>query len=195
LGGAKNEMTIFEYLSVAVSILLSLAAVRLITGLPHVAASPQRYWVHLVYVLLVAVQTVLIWWNSWAYRQVEDWVLPGFVLFLLMPATLYFIASTLVPDAPATVSSWKVHFFRVRARFFLAYVFLFLLFSLSTFFLLDVPLLHPQRAVHLIGVGTFAVGAASTSERIHAFLAWWCSGVLAIAIAGFFLRPGGIAPS
>ncbi len=188
-------MTIFEYLSVAVSILLSLAAVRLIIGLPHACASPQRYWVHLVYVVLVAVQTVLIWWNSWAYRQVEDWVLPGFVLILLMPVTLYFIVSTLVPDAPATVDSWKAHFFEVRARFFLAYIFLFLLFVLSTYFLLGVPLSNPQRAVQLLGVATFTVGAVSTNERIHEVLALWCCGVLAITIAAFFLRPGGIAPS
>ena len=188
-------MTIFEYLSVAVSILLSLAAVRLIIGLPYAAASPHRYWVHLVYLVAVAVQTILIWWNSWAYRQVQEWLLPDFVLILLIPATLYFIVGTLVPDNPSTVVSWKMHFYQIHTRFFLAYILLFLLFSLSSFSLLGLPLLHPQRIAHVVGIAACALGAYSTSERLHAALACFFLVALTGAIAAFFLRPGAIAPS
>ena len=39
-------MTLFEYLTVAVSIVLGLAAARLLDALPHILAKGRRYWVH-----------------------------------------------------------------------------------------------------------------------------------------------------
>ena len=45
-------MTLFEYLTVAVSIVLALGVVRLIEGLGPASEATRRYWVHFVYVVL-----------------------------------------------------------------------------------------------------------------------------------------------
>ena len=188
-------MTLFEYLSVAISIVLSLAAVRLINGLPHAAATPQRYWVHLGYVILVSVQIVLVWWNNWAYRKVDDWVFSSFLLVLLAPATLYFMSVTLIPDEPATIDSWREYFFRIHPRFFLAYLFLFGLFTLSSWLLLELPIVHPQRLAHALGVAGCALGASSDNPRLHQALVFCFMLVFTLAIVVFFLKPGNIPAS
>ena len=54
-------MTIFEYLSVSISILLSLAIVRLLNGLPHLTTSPKRYWVHVGWVILIAIGSFYVY--------------------------------------------------------------------------------------------------------------------------------------
>lgn len=188
-------MTIFEYLSVAVSIVLSLAAVRLIGGLPYAATTPQRYWVHLGYVILVSAHIVLVWWNNWAYRKVDDWVFSSFLLFLLVPGTLYFMSATLIPDAPATINSWREHFFKIHRRFFLAYLLLFGLFTLSNWLLLEVPIVHPQRLVHALGVIACILGAFSDSPRLHQVLVFFILLVFTSTIVVFFQLPGSLAPS
>lgn len=188
-------MTIFEYLSVAVSIVLSLAAVRLINGLPHAAAAPQRYWVHLGYVLLVSAQIVLVWWNNWAYTTVDNWVFSDFLLVLLVPATLYFMSATLIPDMPTSIASWREHFFKIHCRFFLAYLVLFALFTLSDWLLLKLPLLHSQRLVHAFGAIGCGLGAYSDSPRFHQVLVLIFLLVFTSTIFIFFLRPGNIGPS
>ncbi len=188
-------MTIFEYLSVAVSIVLSLAVVRLITGLPHLVAADKRYWVHSAWVLLTAVQIAMIWWNLWAYRQVEDWIFPGFVMILLVPSVVYFIAATLVPDTPANIESWRSHFFQVRRRFFLAYIFLFLCFFVNSWLLLQLPPVHPQRLGQALGIVLCSIGALAVRPRVHEILVSIALMLLPVGIALFFLRPGSMAPS
>ena len=39
-------MTQFEFISVAVSIVLALSMARLLTAVPHFLATGRRYWVH-----------------------------------------------------------------------------------------------------------------------------------------------------
>ena len=43
-------MTLFEYLAIAFSLVLSFAAMRLVAGLPYAVQADRRYWVHLVFV-------------------------------------------------------------------------------------------------------------------------------------------------
>lgn len=188
-------MTVFEYLSVAVSIVLSLAVVRLLSGLPHLAVAPKRYWVHFGYVFLVALQIALVWWNMWAYHQVTDWIFPGFISILIVPSTVYFIASTLVPDAPESIESWRTYFFRIRRRFFIAYIFLFLCFFTNSWLLLELPVVHPQRILQASGIALCSVGASSSNSRVQAVLVSTALVLVAIAVTFFFFRPGGIAGS
>ena len=188
-------MTIFEYLSVAISIVLSLAIVRLLNGLPYLAASPKRYWVHAAWVICLAIGIPLIWWNLWAYRQIEDWIFPQFALLLLTPVTVYFVAATLVPDAPATVESWRSHFFQVRQRLCLSMVFLFFCFAMNAVVVLQTRFLHPLRVVEGAMVVLLLVGASSEDPRVHGLLVSLVLCTLAGVIALFFLRPGGFATS
>ena len=186
-------MTIFEYLSVAISIVLSLAIVRLLNGLSYLMESPKRYWVHAAWVILIAIGIPLIWWNMWALRQVEDWIFPLFALLLLTPITVYFAAATLIPDAPATVESWRSHFFQVRRRLCITMILLVISIMMNAVVVLKAPFLHPLRVFEGAMVVLLLVGAVSEDPRVHGLLISFILCVLAAVIASFFLRPGGWA--
>ncbi len=188
-------MTIFEYLSVATSIVFSLAIVRLLNGSPYFTARSKRYWIHSAWVSAIAIGIPLVWWNMWAYRQIEDWVFPEFALLLLTPVTLYYVVSTLVPDAPANIESWRAYFFQVRLRLCFAMIFLFVCFAMNAVLLLRAPLFHPLRAVEGASIVLLLTGAFSEDPRVHGFLISVFVCILAAVIAFFFLSPGGFATS
>ena len=66
-------MTLFEYLAIAFSLVLSFSAMRLVAGLPY-ATQRGQYWVHLVFVLSQLLVTVVAFWNLWSFRE-ATWTL------------------------------------------------------------------------------------------------------------------------
>ena len=167
----ESDLTLFEYIAVAFSIVLSLGAVSLLSALRRVFAPDRRYWVHAVWVATVLFFHAVVWWSLWSYSVVKAWTLPTFFFVLLQPALLYVQASLLVGDEPATTKSWHAHFFRIRRWFFVVrilYVFVAITASLQ---ILGVPLLHPSRLFGASHVVISLVGISTTSERTHHVLA------------------------
>ncbi len=97
-------MTLFEYLAIAFSLVLSFSAMRLVAGLPYAMQKAERYWVHLVFVFSQLLVTVVAFWNLWGFRE-TTWTLPRFVLVLTIPGAIYFGACTLIPNEPSAVDS------------------------------------------------------------------------------------------
>ena len=176
-------MTHFEYVSVALSIVLSLTVVRLLDSLPRAAAPERRYWIHAVWVVFLLLWSAVFWWLSWSLSRAERIAFPTFLLLVTPPAILYLCATALVSHAPAEVASWREHYWRVRPRFFgLALAFLASLAFTSTV-LQGVPLRHPIRAAQALLATAFAVGLCSRSERAHAALAASIAALSALAVA------------
>ena len=98
-------MTLFEYLTVAVSIVLSMGIIRLIDGLRPAWRAPARYWVHLIWVFIKIWSHAQYWWLLWGYREGTDWNFPFFLYLLVGPALLYMQVSMLLPPRPETISS------------------------------------------------------------------------------------------
>jgi hypothetical protein len=90
-------MTLFEYLAIAFTLVLSLAATRLLAGLPYAVQSGRRYWVHLVFAVGQLLIIILASWNLWSFRE-ADWTLPKFALTLLISGSIFFVAWTLMPE-------------------------------------------------------------------------------------------------
>ena len=88
-------MTLFEYLAIAFSLILSFAALRLIGGLPYAADPNRRYWVHLVFVCNHLAVVALVFWNLWSFRN-ATWTLPKFLIVLIIPGLIYFLACALI---------------------------------------------------------------------------------------------------
>ena len=82
-------MTQFEFISVAVSIVLALSAARLLTAIPHVLAPGRRYWIHALWSVLLLLMHLSFWWAIWIYREIDPWTFRGFVAVMLTPAFLY----------------------------------------------------------------------------------------------------------
>jgi hypothetical protein len=98
-------VTLFEYISVAFSIVLSLGAASLLRALRPVFAPDRRYWVHATWVVAILFSHAVAWWSLWSFSVVESWTLVTFLLVLLQPGVLYILASLLVGDAPGSSGS------------------------------------------------------------------------------------------
>ena len=184
-------MTLFEYLAIAFSLVLSFTAMRLIAGLSYAAQPDRRYWVHLVFLSSQLLVTVLMFWNLWSFRD-AIWTLPRFILILALPGLLYFIACTLIPEQASSVESWRSYYYAVRRRYFVGLGATVLAIYFGTAIVLDVPWLHPAHVPQLAGMAIALLGAHSSSERVHAGLALFL--VLNLTVAGYavFLEPGAI---
>lgn len=185
-------MTHFEYLSVAFSIVLSLAGVRLLSGLSVGVASERRYWPHALWIVGALLTSAMVWWNFWSFRD-KQWHFFSFGFTLLVPASIYLQAVALVPETPGQVRSWEEHFFRARKRFFYSLACFFLTIASGSWLLLDFPLTHPARVFQALGLGLALGGALSDNRRLH-----WALPVifvtLILLVSGVaFLRPGSMA--
>ena len=153
-------MTLFEYLSIAYSLVISFAAIRLVSGLPHAFDPSRGYFVHVLHVLLILFTTASVFWNFWSFREVE-WNFLRFLSALGDPALIYFLACTLIPDTPSAAESWRSYFYSVRKRYFGAIVIWAVVLTVNTTILLDLPFSHPVRGVHAFLLVFGALGLAT----------------------------------
>ena len=185
-------MTLFEYLAIAFSLVLSFSSIRLVGGLPHAIQRDRRYWIHLAFVVVLLSTVANTFWVSWSYRDVP-WNYPKFLLALAEPAFVYFLAATIVPENPSTVGSWRGYYYSVRRRYFVVVACWVVLISTNSSVLLELPLSHPVRFWHL---GIFAVsvcGAISPNPRVHMGLALVSLFASAAAIFSLFIQPAALA--
>jgi hypothetical protein len=185
-------MTLFEYLAIAFSLVLSFAAMRLIGGLPYAVAPDRRYWVHLVFVCSHLFLTILAFWQFWNLRD-ATWTFPKFVLTLIPPGLIYFTACTLIPEQVSTIESWRSYFYSVRCRFFIGIVLVILAGFVISLAFAPLPFGSPVRIFQLAILLGSLLGAYSSSERISAALAVvYALSLLAMASTAF-LQPGAFA--
>jgi hypothetical protein len=173
-------MTHFEYLSVSVSIMLSLAAARAIGGLPQALESGRRYWLHASWIFTWLWVLVTSWWNIWEYRSAE-FSFPAFLLLLSPSGPLLFLCSVLVPANPDRVASWREYFRSVRVRHFAAAaLFWALLVAHQPVLLASSP--SPLSVPWLwSGFGLAVLGTVFANERLHAV-------ILVLSAAGLAVR-------
>ncbi len=186
-------MTLFEYLAIAFSLVLSFAAMRVLAGVSFAIRRGRRYWVHVTFVGLQLSTTVLGFWVFWSFRG-ADWNLLGFLLALSGPGIIFFNACTLIPEDASSVESWRDYYYSVRRRYFLGLVCLGLVQSGMVTILLDTPWLHPIRAGHLATLLVGTTGASSASQWVHGGLAMGFLILHVIAVLGTLLQPGPVAP-
>ena len=179
-------MTQFEFISVAVSIVLALSAARLLTAIPHVLAPGRRYWIHALWSVLLLLMHLSFWWAIWIYREIDPWTFRGFVAVMLTPAFLYLTVSTLVSDNPAAIESWRTHFYARHRTFFSLFLAVVLSALLRQFMVLGDAFapaveggtaISPTISLSLVLL-TLATGIVATGERIHSVLVVVVAGVL-----------------
>jgi hypothetical protein len=170
-------MTHFEFISVAVSIVLALSAARLLAALPHVLAPGRRYWIHALWSLALLFAHMDFWWSIWIYREIDPWTFTGFAVVMLTPALLFLTVSSLVSDSPTTIASWRTHFYASHRVFFSLYLAtissvplrqLIVLGDASGAYVEGLPAL--LVALMFVGLAIPVIGIVTTNERAHAFL-------------------------
>jgi hypothetical protein len=183
-------VTLFEFLTVALSIVLALSAGQLLTNVREVFDPTRRYWVHSVWVIHLLFQHVLVWWSFWAYRDVESWNLATFGVALLPPGVLFVCTSTLVPSYSSTVESWESHFFEVRRWFFGARSAFVISAGFRTWLLLDRPVLESPTPVSGPILLLCIAGFLFPNRRFHGVLSVVLLVLLLGAVAYFRLIAG-----
>ena len=183
-------MTLFEYLSVAVSIVLSLSAAQILVNLRAVFDPARRYWVHTLWVVIALFLHLLIWWGFWAFRVVESWNLATFSLVLLNPGILFVASTTLVLNASKLDRGWEQHFFDSRRSFFLTFGMIPAGGVLRDWILFDTPVLTWGHLPELFMTAIYIVGWGSANRRVQAVLVLAGLVVLITFTASIWLQPG-----
>jgi len=159
-------MTLFEYLAIAFSLLYSLAALRLVGGLPAALERGRRYPPHFGLCLLLLFAVTISFWAFWSLRDV-DWTFPGFVAALAIPGMLYYCAAVLIPENPADVVSWRNHYYEVHTSVYSGIALWSLAAAVSATVNLTMGFTHPARLVQVTAFSIGLVGALSSSRRVH----------------------------
>lgn len=163
-------MTFFEYMSVAVSVVLSISAAQILANIRAVFHPLRRYWVHALWVVLLLYFHVAIWWRFWTFKDFDSWNFGVFGLVLLGPGLLVVCSSTFVLNQQSTETSWEQHFFSVRRWFFVVLGFVFVIGRVLFSIILDVSFLDPSQYYGALIVLVCVVGALSASKRVHSVL-------------------------
>lgn len=142
-------MSLFEFVTVMVSMILALSLGQLLSNLSYLAKTHREIVRYLPYSLwLFAMGLVLVnhWWSIWDLRDI-NWNYASFLYVLIAPVLITFAAGLLAPDrAESGPIDLSAQFLRIRPIFtkaILAYV-------LVMWF--DGPLLSGQDAFGLVGL-------------------------------------------
>jgi hypothetical protein len=114
-------MSTFEYLSVLLSIIVGLGITHIIVGLGRLishSSGRSIYWVHLIWMLNIALYLVVFWWWAINLRALDEWSFLPFLVVLLEPALLCLAGAILYPVAMPPDLEYKTHFYRIRKVFF-----------------------------------------------------------------------------
>ena len=184
-------MTLFEYLAIAFSLLYSLAALRLLGGLPSALDRRRRHPLHFGLCLVILFMVTISFWMFWSLRDVQ-WTFTGFLAALAIPGAFYYSAAVLIPENPAEVASWRDHYFDVHGAVFGGLAIWALAAATSASVNLGMGLAHPARLVHVTALSIGLIGAMSSSYRVHAALLS-LMGILTVAALAMRLGPDWLA--
>jgi hypothetical protein len=187
-------MSLFEYLTISFSLVLSFAVIRIIAALPAILDKSKRDSVHLAWTAFSLIATSWMWWIMWAYHTVS-WNYFSFLSILTGPALFLVQVTALVPTNVAAVSSWRAHFDTQARLFFGAGAAWWLLALGNSWLLLGVSLTSPTRIIYFSVLGGFLYAALRPSRRLHAALAIILCVCVFPIMATFFLSPDRFAAS
>lgn len=164
-------MSQFEYISVAVSLVLTFSVARLLGGVPYRFLGERGYWVHGLWCTLAIVNLATFWWVFWNYRVVETWTLGSFLLVLSYPAICYVGTVILMPTDASRHTGWRAHFFKVRRAMFVVFGMSVVTLGALFILVLGAPLLVPPLYLSALFFSIYLVGFSSDSPRVQGALA------------------------
>lgn len=166
-------MGVFEYISVLTSIVIGLALAHLLRGVAELVQHPDRkevYWVHLLWVVFMLLQTVLWWWWQFALESVTEWTLQVYFFLLLYAFILYLLCALLFPSDLEGYAGYEDYLISRRGWFFGLLAAFFIVDLVDTWlkgvehFLSLGPLYPIQNGLYALGS---VVAAFSTRRAYH----------------------------
>jgi hypothetical protein len=160
-------MSLFEYITVMVSVVLALGIAQILTGLGAfltVRERPRGYWLHSVWLAFLTLLHVYMWWYFWDLRSNPPKTSLAFIFTLLGPALIYL--PTYVMLEGRFPSDAREHFNRVRRPFF-ALIVAGTTYQLLNQWVLGYPVPAAFRIGAMLQVGAAAVGFVTSNQRVH----------------------------
>ncbi|TDG11816.1 hypothetical protein E2F43_15710 [Seongchinamella unica] len=114
-------MSLFEYLSVFLSVIMGLGVTHILAGLSktiHYRRTLKLFWVHTLWAINILIYIVIIWWGMFWWSKQVDWSFFEFLLLLLYAIALFLAASLLFPWELPKDFDFEVHFTQTRVWFF-----------------------------------------------------------------------------
>jgi len=173
-------MTTFEFVSVLISIIVGLAAARLLNGLARMIELRRQvkfYWIQGVWTGTIGAVLVLFWWSVVrSYSGHSEWLYIDFLSLIFYSIVIYLAAVLIVPGEIREGTDLEAHFYFVRPWFFsFAAVAVVadgldsLKNGVETFLSFG-----PQYVVFLVvGIGGSLVAARTSNRRFHGVWALW----------------------
>lgn len=93
-------MSSFEYITVLISIVLSLGIAQILTGIADLIKKSHKvavYWPHILWILFVLLLHIQEWWVTYELKNYHSWQLPSFLFIMLYPINLFVLARLLFP--------------------------------------------------------------------------------------------------
>ncbi len=180
-------MTIFEHLSVFVSIILGLAVVHLLGGVSLILdarVKTRLYWVHLAWTINMLFLIVLVWLGNFVLAPVTSFSIGHFLNLLAYSMVIYLMSGLLYPVRGEEVTDFREHFHANRARFFsvgLLFVATDALDGLFEAAAADLDLNPGQFGTLAVYGVLFLLGIRNASERFNAVAA----GLFFLGLLGF----------
>lgn len=179
-------MTLFEYISVAVSIVIAIGATHLLGNAREVLDPKRRYWVHSVWVGLLLLLYAQLWWTFWGVRDSTAWNFGSFVVTLLGPGLLFVSSTALVPRSSEVSVDWEDHYYSVRKWFFLVLLLYAGWSGAASLLLSDVSRNDGFWLVRLTFVSLSVVGIVTSSRSVHGVIA--IAGLVAFSVGQVLFR-------
>ena len=182
-------MTAFEYLSVALSLVVGLSVTRLLGSGVHLFVDRERVradWVSIAWAVLCFFWQLQFWWAIFELSSLPHWTFGGFLLLVLSPVLLFAASALVLPhravelgvDLRAHFGShgrWGVLF--LMAYFLSAFALGPVLWGPAVFFAPD------NAPLHALNLTTVALGIATFAARGRRLQVWTTS--LSIVIQTF----------
>jgi hypothetical protein len=184
----------FIHVRMVLSMVVSLALARLLSGLAKFVQHPQRvavFDVHLLWSLFMLTFLIHFWWWEFSLIHRPAWTFWTFAFVVGYAAMLYLMCAILFPDDLAEYDGYRGYFMSRRAWFFGLFAWV---------LLLDIVDTRLKGAAHwqahtpeiwlrtVIGLGACALGAYSRSERLQRVLVLFVLACQATWIARLYVR-------
>jgi len=115
-------MTPFEFIALAISVILGLAITRLISGI-GVSIRQIRLkrfsWIHGLWQINIFILIPGFWWGLYEWSNLPNWNFFHFIFLIIYITNLYLITDFLIPNLNQEGINFKEHFTKNRKMFFI----------------------------------------------------------------------------
>ena len=187
-------MTAFEFLTVAVSIILALGVTQLLTAVVRLIERREEVvwdWITVTWAIVILVSHLQFWWAVFGLRALPQWSFIAFTMLMGEAFFLFLAASLVLPRAGSGADAdLAAHFLQNGRWAVLAIIFYGAFGWISDFILFELPLLSGWNALRLITVGVLLWVFRSESRRVHAIgtiffvvaVVYWMVPTLSVAL-------------